>query len=123
MKIIFLSLLVFKAYSKEIVMNHMPEGDKCIICHQAKTPNQLLLRDGTKIASSDVDILCGQCHGIKHRRWVDGLHGKVVDSWQKDKRKKLTCIACHDPHIPKFPKFEAKAPPHSRGQELIHSEH
>ena len=111
MKVILFSFFVLSSYGKEIVMNHMPEGDKCIICHQAKTPNQLLLRDGSKIDSTQVDVLCGQCHGIKHRRWVDGMHGKVVDSWKIENRKRLSCIACHDPHSPKFPKFEAKAPP------------
>lgn len=118
MGLLLLSLFVFQVGAKEIVMNHMPEGDKCIICHQAKTPGKLLLRDGTGIASNQVDMLCGQCHGIKHRRWVDGMHGKVVVSWKIENRKKLSCIACHDPHIPKFPKFEAAAPPHLRGQEL-----
>lgn len=114
MKVILFSFFVLSSYGKEIVMNHMPEGDKCIICHQAKMPNQLLLRDGSKIASTQVDVLCGQCHGIKHRRWVDGMHGKVVDSWKAENRKRLSCIACHDPHNPKFPNYEAKAPPHLR---------
>jgi predicted CXXCH cytochrome family protein len=111
MKLIFLSLLVFKAYAKEIVMNHMPEGDKCIVCHQANTPNQLLLRDGTKIKSTQVDALCAQCHGIKYRRWLDGLHGKVINSWKAESLKRLSCIACHNPHIPKFPKYKAVFPP------------
>lgn len=114
MKVILFSFIVLSSYGKEIAMKHMPEGDKCIICHHAKNPNQLLLRDGSKIESGQVDILCGQCHGIKHRRWVDGLHGKVVDSWKEENRKRLSCIACHDPHTPKFPTFEAKAPPRLR---------
>ena len=118
MKLIVFSLIIFQVQAKEIVMNHMPEGDSCIVCHQRNAPNQLLLRDGSKIESSQVDLQCGQCHGIKHRRWVDGLHGKVVDSWKEADRKRLSCIACHDPHSPKFPLFEAKAPPQVRGFEI-----
>lgn len=101
--------------SKEVVMKHMPEGNNCILCHEARNPKQLFLRDGSKIDVAHVDELCGQCHGIKLRRWKDGRHGKVVTSWKPELRERVTCIKCHDPHAPKFPKFEAKAPPRLRG--------
>jgi hypothetical protein len=115
MKFLLLALFVSHLNAADIVVKHMPEGDQCIVCHQRSTPHQLLLRDGTKIDPTKVDLLCGQCHGIKHRRWLDGRHGKVVGSWKAESRKRLSCVVCHDPHVPKFPKFEAKAPPHVRG--------
>jgi hypothetical protein len=102
------------AFSTEIVMKHMPEGKTCIICHQANTHNQLLLRNGIKIDITKVDELCGQCHGIKHRRWLDGRHGKVTTSWKADSKKRLSCIVCHDPHSPKFKQMQSKEPPKLR---------
>lgn len=115
MKSLLCIFIVFSSHASEMVVKHMPEGDKCVVCHQPNTPHQLLLRDGTKIDSAKVDILCGQCHGIKHRKWLNGMHGKVVNSWKEESRKRLSCVVCHDPHIPKFPKFEAKAPPKMQG--------
>ena len=121
MKYLLLTLIVLatthKVYSAPIVMKHMPDGDKCIICHRRETPNQLLLRDGTKILPSEVSMLCGQCHGIKYRNWSKGRHGKVVGSWKPELRKRLDCTHCHDPHAPKFPSLQTKAPPPKlRGQ-------
>jgi hypothetical protein len=115
MKIFIIYFSLFNTQAAEIVMKHMPEANNCVICHQPKNPQQLLLRDGTKLAKDQVDLLCGQCHGVKHRRWLEGRHGKVVDSWKVDSRKRLSCVVCHDPHAPKFPKYQAKAPPHVRG--------
>lgn len=111
MKIAFLIIFSFQTYAKDIVMKHMKEGDQCIICHRRETPNILLFRDGSVIPKGSGDLLCGQCHGTKHKKWVHGSHGKVVDSWMPEKRRRQSCIECHDPHSPKFPNFEAKAPP------------
>lgn len=97
----------------DIVMKHMPEGNSCIICHQAKTPEHLLLRDGTRIESSQVNVQCGQCHGVKYRMWNEGRHGKVTGSWQVGVGKRLACIHCHDPHAPKFLPMNSIAPPPS----------
>lgn len=110
----FTAFFIVGVFASEVVMKHMPEGNKCITCHRPETPHQLLLRDGKRIKIDHVDLLCGQCHGIKHRKWLIGMHGKVVDSWKTAERKRLSCIVCHDPHTPKFPKLEAKAPPRLR---------
>ena len=118
MKIILLSFTVYfsliSANAAVIVVKHMADGNKCIVCHNPSTPHQLLMRDGSKVELAKVDLLCGQCHGIKHRKWLNGMHGKVVNSWKASERTRLSCIVCHDPHSPKFPKFEAKAPPKIR---------
>ena len=105
------------AFGAPIVMKHMQEGEKCILCHLRDNPKQLFLRDGTKILSSEVSMLCGQCHGIKLRNWKKGRHGKVIGSWKPEIRKRLDCTYCHDPHAPTFPHLQTKAPPPKlRGQ-------
>lgn len=123
MKSILLTILVlnssisFGLTLKEIKMKHMPNGDKCVLCHVSmKDPKKLHLRDGTPVPVTDVDMQCRQCHGLKRRRWEEGRHGKISASWQSDKRKRLTCIECHNPHAPKFPQYKAIAPHLSRGQ-------
>jgi hypothetical protein len=109
--LIFVLTSNFNSYSSEIVMKHMLEGKNCIICHEANTPKKLLLRNGVRINLSQVDELCGQCHGIKHRGWREGRHGKVITSWKSDSQKRISCIVCHDPHSPKFKQMQAKEPP------------
>ena len=111
----FLGLsLISNSGAKEIVMQHMVDGDKCVLCHEAANPKQLFLRDGTKIEAVQVDTLCRQCHGVKYRNWLIGRHGKLVNSWKTELAKRVSCIECHNPHTPKFPKYEAKEPPHIR---------
>jgi Zn finger protein HypA/HybF involved in hydrogenase expression len=127
---IFLSFLVTNLFAlekekanvteKEIVMKHMPEANNCVLCHLSKNYKQFVLRDGSKIDLKNIDVLCGQCHGIKHRRWVDGRHGKVVTSWKVETRERLACIVCHDPHSPKIKPIQSKEPPKLRG---YHQEH
>ena len=115
---LILIITVFNSLSIKasvVVVKHMAEAEKCIICHRADSPKQLLFRDGKKIPAQRSDLLCGQCHGIKHLRWEDGRHGKVTGSWQGGRGKRQTCIACHDPHSPKINQIEAKAPPQLRG--------
>lgn len=119
MKIVYSFILIFSSgiFAKDIVMKHMPEGNNCIICHEKNNPNVFFLRNGVIVPRTELDVLCGQCHGIKHRRWKDGRHGKVTNSWMENKKERWTCIKCHDPHSPRFPKFESFGPPKLRGME------
>lgn len=89
----------------------MPEGDKCIVCHDSVTSSQLHLKNGKKIGTNQIPEFCGQCHGIKFRDWKIGAHGKKVKGWSSETGKRVVCTTCHNPHIPKFEKLEAKNPP------------
>jgi nitrate/TMAO reductase-like tetraheme cytochrome c subunit len=110
MKFVLLFVLSINIDAKVIIMKHMKEGADCLICHRKDSPQKLLFRNGSEIPALNGDLLCGQCHGIKHRDWLSGVHGKVINSWIIEKQKRVTCIECHDPHSPKFPDYKTKAP-------------
>ena len=75
----------------------------CTTCHAANNMNQL-----TTIAGAVLDIdesfkLCGQCHSTQYKDWQGGAHGKELNGW-KPPRIAKTCVSCHNPHQPAFPK-------------------
>lgn len=96
---------------KAISFRHMPEISECRTCHSAEKPNRLNLLDGTLIGFDEMPRLCGQCHGKIEFEWSRGLHGKLIGSWQADKKISLLCSECHEPHAPKFRPMEAVAAP------------
>lgn len=93
-----------------MVFKHMPEVKECRLCHSTVKPNQLNLLDGTIVKIDEMSQLCGQCHGKIEYDWGRGLHGKITGSW-RDKRSRLLCSECHNPHAPKFPFMEAVSTP------------
>lgn len=86
----------------------------CNFCHDLDNLDQLKLLDGRMATFDESARLCGQCHGDKRRDWEAGIHGLQTGSWQSAHVRRA-CTACHDPHAPKRPTFEALPPPQLRG--------
>lgn len=82
----------------------------CLNCHSPENRNKLKLINGKLISFEESYLLCGQCHGLKLRDWKHGAHGKRTGLWNGEKTYYL-CIACHDPHVPKFKKIKPLPPP------------
>lgn len=78
----------------------------CDRCHDPRDLDRLRSLTGAPIAFDDASTLCGQCHAEKHRDWARGMHGIQTGSWLHA-RVRRSCVACHDPHAPQRPRFEA----------------
>jgi hypothetical protein len=95
---------------------HIEHGDTtfwCNFCHNFDNLDTLRLLDG-RIATFDESArLCGECHGDKRRDWALGVHGLQTGFWNGEKDRR-TCTACHDPHSPRRPRFQALSAPHAR---------
>ena len=104
----------------------------CFNCHHRKDPTNFTNFDNTPIKLADVQMLCAKCHGTTYRDWVQGSHGRRTGHWDKtDGGPKYTvCIACHDPHWPRFKPMQAAPAPHTNprtreagGGHKAHAEH
>lgn len=82
-------------------------GQSCLSCHHSEDYDALRLADGRKLAFSDAQKLCSQCHGPQTRDYLNGSHGGMRGYWDKTKgtRTRNTCTDCHDPHAPAFPQL------------------
>lgn len=78
----------------------------CFTCHDLSGKGGLKTLEGEKLEFGDAYVLCSQCHVDQARDWVYGAHGKRVSGWQ-DKRRVLSCTACHYQHRPAL---KARAP-------------
>ncbi|MGZ3694652.1 MAG: hypothetical protein ACXWQO_10755 [Bdellovibrionota bacterium] len=96
---------------RNLVFQHMNDPKKCALCHAEKEPNKLVLLDGATISMNESPQLCGQCHGPIYLDWKEGIHGKRFGKGTA-KNVKFLCVACHDPHSPKFKKMKSDPPPH-----------
>jgi len=83
----------------------------CSFCHQIKDLDYLRLLDGRQIPFDQAYRVCGQCHGDKLRDFNVGIHGLETGYWEGGAILRRSCPACHDPHSPTRPLFEALPPP------------
>jgi hypothetical protein len=92
----------------------LPHGNGrmwCIACHKLDDRDLLVLLDGTPVDFDDAHLVCGQCHGNRHRDWWFGAHGKRAANWSGE-RVIWNCTHCHDPHQPALaPRKPSKPPP------------
>jgi len=102
----------------------------CLDCHDAGHRDELHLADDSRIGFEESWRLCTQCHGVKLADWRAGVHGKRTGSWWGPKEY-WSCVACHDPHSPRFAPLEPMRPPvrpeqirlaAPSGQETAHEE-
>jgi len=97
----------------DIKMDH-GVNKRCYNCHQKN--NRELLNDinGNEVLFSESARVCQHCHGPKYRDWLIGVHGRPNGYWDKSMGKEtiiVTCIACHDPHSPRFVPIEPAPAP------------
>lgn len=88
-------------------------GQSCLSCHNAEDYNTLKRADGKPIDFSASMKLCAQCHGTQFRDYENGIHGGMTGYWDLSRggRERNTCIDCHDPHKPAYPKVMPVFPP------------
>jgi hypothetical protein len=91
-------------------------GLSCLSCHNAGDYDQLRLADSRSLAFSDSMTLCSQCHGSQRRDYDIGLHGGMTGHWDLTRggRTRNTCVDCHDPHAPAFPRVMPVLAPRDR---------
>lgn len=101
----------FSAHS-DIVLEH-GANNYCLTCHNPVNYETLIDINKKEVLFSQSHRSCLQCHGPIYRDWENGVHGRMNDFWDSSRGevRKLTCVACHDPHQPKFkPMKPAPAP-------------
>lgn len=101
------------AAHREIIMEH-GVNNRCLNCHQEKNRERLKDINGNEVLFSQSEKVCQQCHGPKYRDWDIGVHGRPNGYWDKSKGQesvKATCVACHNPHTPKFKPMEPAPAP------------
>jgi hypothetical protein len=83
-------------------------NDRCFNCHDRDHRERLVLRDGATVGFAESSRQCAECHGAAFRDWQRGAHGKTVGSWRADdeRRRRLQCVECHDPHAPGYRPLE-----------------
>lgn len=93
----------FFAAHEHIILEH-GVNNYCSTCHSPNNREALLDINKNDIPFSRSELACLQCHGPIYNDWVNGVHGRMSESWDKSQRtvEKITCVACHDPHSPKF---------------------
>ncbi len=88
-------------------------NDRCFTCHSAENRGTLVDLQKAPIPFAQSDRVCAQCHAAVHRDWEAGAHGRRNGSW-KATDVSLTvaaCVACHDPHSPKFKSLQPAPAP------------
>ena len=96
----------------EILLNH-GVNNYCATCHDREDREKLVDINGERVSFAQSQVTCLQCHGPIYRDWENGVHGRMNDYWdeRQGEVRKLTCVACHDPHDPAFkPMTPAPAP-------------
>jgi hypothetical protein len=83
----------------------------CLDCHDLDDRSRLVSVRGDAIDFDQSHLLCGQCHGNRHRDWWYGGHGKRASDWNAA-RVVWNCTHCHDAHAPTLaPRVPAPPPP------------
>lgn len=88
----------------------------CASCHHPSRRDQLRLADGRSVLLIEAMELCAQCHGPQKRDFDHGAHGGMRGYWdlRKGPRERNHCVACHDPHAPRFGTFAPVEGPRDR---------
>jgi hypothetical protein len=101
-------------FHKNLVLEH---GDlRCGSCHAPQDKDQLRLADGALIGFEEVVSLCGQCHGPQRRDFLRGAHGGMQGHWdlRQGERTRSSCVTCHAPHQPAYPRWSPVFAPRDR---------
>lgn len=88
----------------------------CLSCHDFGNYDRFRLAGGASVDQESVMKLCAQCHGPQMRDYNHGAHGGMSGHWDLSKggRVRNSCLACHDPHSPKFQGAAPALPPLDR---------
>ena len=112
----------FKKMNKhnDLVYNHMEEITNCFLCHDRENPDQLVMLDGVVQNYNNATQLCGQCHGLRLKKWKHNMHGFQSGGWSLE-QKRFACTQCHDAHNPKFKPMQSRPAPqhpslHKKGE-------
>lgn len=94
----------------------------CMSCHHTQDRESYVDNLGQAMSAASSETLCARCHGPKYRDWNDGAHGRINGFWDDSfgERNRVTCVQCHDPHTPKFPKMVPSPPPIRSRFETVH---
>lgn len=99
---------------RQLEFNH-GANDRCFNCHHPDPDlaDQFITRDGQPLPYTDHVDLCASCHGVVHRDWRNGAHGRRAGHWDRTvgKAQRTGCIVCHDPHHPQFAAITPLPPP------------
>ena len=60
----------------------------CLSCHDLEERNMLRTLLGNRVDFDDAHLVCGGCHANRHKDWSFGVHGKRVDNWQGERRRR-----------------------------------
>ena len=96
----------------EVKLSH-GKNKRCYNCHMITDRDKWTSNDGKGIIYTNVAKLCGRCHGIAYRNWLNGTHGVNRGKWDAKRPFDVTrpqCNYCHDPHSPEY-RFKHFAPP------------
>jgi hypothetical protein len=98
----------------EVVTDH-GINDRCFNCHDRENRNLLVLNGGETIDFAESSRLCAECHGPVWRDWEHGVHGRTVGYWDASRgtREQLSCVECHDPHVPAYEPMRPLPGPHT----------
>ncbi len=100
-----LSRLPVRFVHPEVKLNH-GKNNRCFNCHLESNRNKYTSDDGiTGIMHTNVEELCGRCHGTIYKKWKDGIHGARRGRWMvkgRFDRINFKCTYCHDPHSPRY---------------------
>jgi uncharacterized CHY-type Zn-finger protein len=101
---------------EDIVMKHGSHNrnNNCFNCHNETNLVVLQTRDGRSLTFDNSPPLCGSCHGPTYRDWEAGAHGRMSGFWNRELGpvERKPCVACHNPHAPKFPSRHPAPGPH-----------
>lgn len=102
-----------------IILEH-GANNYCSTCHKSADREKLLDINKHELEFSQSHLTCLQCHGPVYRDWENGAHGRMNDYWDgsRGEVKKLTCVACHDPHKPAFAPMEPSPAPHIKNYRI-----
>lgn len=102
--------LIIPEEHENIVLGHgrHQRNNNCFNCHDETNLERFQTRDGRPLKFSESTPLCGSCHGPTYRDWEAGVHGRTNGHWDRSlgSHERQDCVACHNPHSPKFPTWK-----------------
>ncbi|MCA9402279.1 MAG: hypothetical protein KC897_00735 [Candidatus Omnitrophica bacterium] len=99
----------------DVILQH-GANNHCQTCHNRNNMDMLVDLNRNDVPFTQSQRSCLQCHGPIYRDWERGLHGRMNDYWDEERGavRRLTCVACHDPHQPAFAPMNPAPAPHMR---------